>query len=79
MKHATNHIQNVGNNIKMTLETIYEKASGIIGINGMTVNERLYVSGLMDIFDQAKKNDKDLAKTILKALKVDIKSIEKIV
>ncbi|AUC86659.1 hypothetical protein CW731_05395 [Polaribacter sp. ALD11] len=63
----------------MTLETIYEKASGIIGINGMTVNERLYVSGLMDIFDQAKKNDKDLAKTILKALKVDIKSIEKIV
>jgi hypothetical protein len=63
----------------MTLETIYEKASGIIGIDGMTVNERLYVSGLMDIFDQAKKNDKDLAKTILKALKVDLKSIEKIV
>ena len=63
----------------MTLETIYEKASGIIGIDGMTVNERLYISGLMDIFDQAKKNDKDLAKTILKALKVDIKSIEKIV
>ncbi|WP_178989654.1 hypothetical protein [Winogradskyella schleiferi] len=62
----------------MTLETIYEKASGIIGIDGMTVNERLYVSGLMDIFDQAKKNDKDLAKTILKALKVDLKSIEKI-
>jgi hypothetical protein len=63
----------------MTLETIYEKASAIIGIDGMTVNERLYVSGLMDIFDQAKKNDKDLAKTILKALKVDLKSIEKIV
>ncbi|PPK95801.1 hypothetical protein LY01_01394 [Nonlabens xylanidelens] len=63
----------------MTLETIYEKASGIIGIDGMTVNERLYVSGLMDIFDQAKKNDKDLAKTILKALKVDLKSIDKIV
>jgi hypothetical protein len=63
----------------MTLETIYEKASGIIGIDGMTVNERLYVSGLMDIFDQAKKNDKDLARTILKALKVDLKSIEKIV
>ncbi len=63
----------------MTLETIYEKASGIIGIEGMTVNERLYVSGLMDTFDQAKKNDKDLAKTILKALKVDLKSIEKIV
>ena len=63
----------------MTLETIYEKASGIIGIEGMTVNERLYVSGLMDIFDRAKRNDKELAKTILKALKVDLKSIEKIV
>jgi len=63
----------------MTLETIYEKASGIIGIEGMTVNERLYVSGLIDIFDQAKRNDKDLARTILKALKVDMKSIEKIV
>jgi hypothetical protein len=63
----------------MTLETIYEKASGIIGIEGMTVNERLFVSGLIDIFDQAKRNDKDLARTILKALKVDMKSIEKIV
>ena len=63
----------------MTLETIYEKTSGIIGIEGMTVNERLYVSGLMDIFDRAKRNDKELAKTILKALKVDLKSIEKIV
>ena len=63
----------------MTLENIYEKASGIIGIEVMTVNERLYVSGLMDIFDQARKNDKDLAKRILIALKVDLKSIDKIV
>jgi hypothetical protein len=63
----------------MTLETIYKKASGIIGIDGMTVNERLYASGLMDLFDQAKKNDKLLAKTILKALKVDLKSIDKII
>jgi hypothetical protein len=63
----------------MTLETIYKKASGIIGVDGMTVNERLYASGLIDIFDQAKRKDKKLAKTILKALKVDLKSIEKIV
>lgn len=63
----------------MTLETIYEKASGIIGIEAMTVNERLYLSGLIDIFDQEKRNDKDLARTILKAHKVDMKSIEKIV
>ena len=45
----------------------------------MTVNERLYVSGLMNVFDRAKRNDKELAKAILKALKVDLKSIEKIV
>jgi hypothetical protein len=63
----------------MTLERIYKKASGIIGIEGMTVNERLYVSGLMNVFDRAKRNDKELAKAILKALKVDLKSIEKIV
>ncbi|SFD51132.1 hypothetical protein SAMN04489722_11119 [Algibacter lectus] len=63
----------------MTLETIYQKANGVIGIDGMTVNERLYVSGLIDIFDQAKRDDKELAKTILKALKVDQKSIEKII
>jgi hypothetical protein len=63
----------------MTLETIYEKASGIIGIEGITVNERLYASGFIDIFDQVKKNDKEVAKTILKSLKVDLKSIEKIV
>ncbi|GAL61849.1 hypothetical protein [Algibacter lectus] len=63
----------------MTLETIYQKANGVIGIDGMTVNERLYVSGLIDIFDQSKRDDKELAKTILKALKVDQKSIEKII
>ncbi|WP_159020990.1 hypothetical protein [Algibacter sp. L3A6] len=63
----------------MTLKTINEKANKTIGIEGMTVNERLYVSGLMDVFDRAKKNDIELAKTILKALKVDLKSIEKIV
>ena len=63
----------------MTLEKTYKKASEITGIKGITVNERLYVSGLMDIFDRAKKNDKELAKAILKALKVDLKSIEKIV
>ena len=63
----------------MTLEKIYEKANGIIGIEAMTVNERLYVSGLIDTFDKVKKDDKELAKIILKALKVDTKSIEKII
>ena len=53
----------------MTKEEIYEKANGIVGIEGMTGNERLYVSGLMHEFDKAKKSDKYKARTILQALK----------
>ncbi|WMW78667.1 hypothetical protein RF683_04285 [Flavobacterium sp. 20NA77.7] len=45
----------------------------------MTVNERLYHSGLMDEFDLALKNNKDKAKLILELLKVDKLSIDKIV
>jgi hypothetical protein len=64
---------------EMTKEEIYEKANNIIGLEGMTGNERLFESGLMDLFDQAKKNDKYLARTILQALKFDELSIGKIV
>jgi hypothetical protein len=45
----------------------------------MTVNERLYASGLMDEFDEAKANDKRRAKEILRLLSVDETAIEKIV
>ena len=62
----------------MTKEEIYNKAQKIKGLGGMTVNERLYVTGLMDAFDNAKKKDKLLAKTILEAIKVDNASIERI-
>jgi hypothetical protein len=34
------------------------------GIGGMTGNERLFVSGLMDGFDKALKNDKNKARLI---------------
>lgn len=61
----------------MTKEEIYEKASGIIGINGMTVNERLYESGLMKEFDRTKRHEKKLARTILQALRIDKISIDK--
>ena len=44
----------------------------------MTVNDRLYVSGLMDTYDKAIIEDKKLARTILEALKVDNPSIDKI-
>lgn len=62
----------------MTKDEIYNKANSVVGLGGMTVNERLYVSGLMDLFDKVKKKDKDLAKTILEAIRVDQPSIKKI-
>lgn len=48
------------------------------GIEGMTVNERLYVSGLMEIFDNVKNTNKKHAHYILESLKVDEESISKI-
>jgi hypothetical protein len=51
----------------------------IVGLSGMTVNERLWESGLMDEFDRAKKKDKMRAREILRWLRVDEPSIEKIV
>lgn len=47
------------------------------GIGGMTINERLYESGLLDDFDEYKKSDKQFAQFILERLKVDRDSIEK--
>lgn len=46
---------------------------------GMTVNERLFVSGLIDEFDKSKFSDKAKAKQILRSLQVDEPSIEVIV
>jgi len=60
---------------EQTLNSIHE----IVGLSGMTVNERLWESGLMDEFDRAKKNDKTRAKEILRWLRIDAPSIEKIV
>jgi hypothetical protein len=44
----------------------------------MTVNERLYVSGLMDEFDFCKVNNLEKAEFILKCLGIDELSIRKI-
>jgi len=59
-------------------QTLY-KIQKIVGLSGMTVNERLWESGLMDEFDRAKKKDKTRAKEILRWLRVDEPSILKIV
>jgi hypothetical protein len=47
--------------------------------SGMTVNERLFVSGLIVEFDKNKISDKTRAKQILRLLQVDEPSIELIV
>lgn len=62
----------------MTYQEIENAVLNINGIGGMTVNERLYISGLIDEFDSALENDKNKAKFILELLKVDDLSIEKI-
>lgn len=59
-------------------QTLY-RIQKIVGLSGMTVNERLWESGLMDEFDRAKKKDKTRAKELLRWLRVDVHSIEKII
>lgn len=53
--------------------------SNVIGLQGMTINERLFATDLLDSFDKFKKSNKEYAKFILKAIKVDSESIEKII
>jgi hypothetical protein len=62
----------------MTKEEILEKVKKMDGLGGMTINERLYVTGLMDTFDKAKRKDKELARFILETIRVDKLSINKI-
>jgi hypothetical protein len=62
----------------MTKEEILDKVKKVDGLGGMTVNERLFVTGLMDTFDKANKKDKELAKFILQSIRVDEISINKI-
>ena len=51
----------------------------VVGLGGMTVNERLFASGLIDEFDRARKSDKAKARRILELLQVDKPSIDKII
>ncbi len=62
----------------MDEEEIIKAIEQVSGIEGMTVNERLYATGLMDEFDFAKKRDKTKARRILELLQVDTLSINRI-
>ena len=57
---------------------VMKGTSKVVGIEGMTVNERLFTTDLMELFDKMKKTNKEYAQYILKSLKVDRESIEKI-
>jgi len=59
-------------------ELTIEKVRNVIGLDGMTVNERLWETGLMEEFDKTKKKNKSRAIQILRILKVDELSIKKI-
>jgi hypothetical protein len=63
----------------MTDEEILQAIKQVDGLEGMTVNEPLFVSGLMNEFDKTKRGDKDKARKILELLLVDKPSIDKII
>ena len=62
----------------MTKEEIVKASQEINGLGGMTVNERLFATNLIDEFDYCKKKDKEKATFILRCVKVDEQSIKKI-
>ena len=63
---------------KIQEEQTIEKVRQVIGLDGMTVNERLWETRLMDEFDKTKKKNKSRAAQILRILRVDEPSIKKI-
>jgi hypothetical protein len=64
---------------KLIYERDFFNIRKIEGLVGMTVNERLYASKLMDEFDEAKRGDKRRAREILFLLGVDKASIDLII
>ena len=59
-------------------ELTIEKIKKVGGLAGMTINERLVVTGLIDEFDKTKKKNKTRAAQILRLLRLDEYSINKI-
>jgi len=63
---------------KIKLNLIIEKVQNVVGLDGMSVNERLHATGLLDEFVQTKKENTTRAAQILRILRVDEPSIKKI-
>ncbi|MFY0685525.1 MAG: hypothetical protein JXQ90_00095 [Cyclobacteriaceae bacterium] len=62
----------------MDKEHILKKANGVKDLTGMDVSERLWAAGLMPQFEKLRTSDKEMARYILEALKVNEDEIEKI-
>jgi len=56
---------------------LFEQTYSRPDIGGMTVNERLFATGLMDMFDRLKLTDKPRARQLLEAIKLDRNSIDR--
>jgi hypothetical protein len=59
-------------------EKVREGLSRSEGLEGMTVNERLYVTGLLETFESLNGTNEVFARFILESLRVDNDSVEKI-
>ncbi|WP_337085140.1 hypothetical protein [Elizabethkingia anophelis] len=59
--------------------TDYNKLEKCLSFDGLTGNERLFISGLSEEFNHAKLNDKAKALQILKALHFDNHAIDEII
>ena len=62
----------------MTKQEIKDAISKVEEFGGMTVNERLFVCGLMKEFDISLIKNKEKARKILELLQVDSLSIDQI-
>ncbi|MGO4820544.1 MULTISPECIES: hypothetical protein [unclassified Flavobacterium] len=60
----------------MTKEEILEKVKKMDVLGGMTFNERLFVTGLMETFEKVKRNVKELARFISEIIRIDKQSID---
>jgi hypothetical protein len=59
-------------------QKLMENIRMIEGLSAMSTNERLFAAGLIAEFEEAKNNNKGRARTILRLLQVDEKSINQI-